>query len=71
MRIDHLVGCGKRFADLHKGYHIMCGYDNLILGASTPGLGGGDGLMPDDPRIGHSQGSKESQTDSSAASSRL
>ncbi|KAF2196416.1 hypothetical protein GQ43DRAFT_476344 [Delitschia confertaspora ATCC 74209] len=44
-------GCGKRFADIQKGYHIMCGYENLILGSSIPGLGGKDGILVSDSRV--------------------
>ncbi|KAH7095250.1 hypothetical protein FB567DRAFT_24062 [Paraphoma chrysanthemicola] len=46
----HLVGCGTRFVDLIKGYHVMVGYDNLIFGAGIPGMGK-DGLGRGDSRL--------------------
>ncbi|KAI8939337.1 hypothetical protein NX059_003128 [Plenodomus lindquistii] len=53
----HLVGCGTRFVDLTKGYHVMAGYDNLIFGPQIPGLqGGSDGLMKGDARMNVSEG---------------
>ena len=44
------LGCGTRFVDLVKGYHIMAGYDNLIFGAGVPFLGS-DGIMAGDSRL--------------------
>lgn len=29
----------------------MCGYENLIYGMATPGLGGTDGVRPGDERL--------------------
>ncbi|KAF2031831.1 hypothetical protein EK21DRAFT_87656 [Setomelanomma holmii] len=49
---SHLVGCGTRFVDLVKGYHVMVGYDNLIYGAGIPGMGK-DGIMPGDSRLNY------------------
>ncbi|KAH8727193.1 hypothetical protein GQ44DRAFT_130319 [Phaeosphaeriaceae sp. PMI808] len=46
----HLVGCGSRFVDLEKGYHVMGGYDNLIFGPGLPGVGK-DGIMAGDSRL--------------------
>lgn len=48
--IDWCVGCGTRFVDLVKGYHIMAGYDNVIFGAGIPGVGS-DGIMAGDARL--------------------
>jgi len=44
------VGCGTRFVDLVKGYHIMAGYDNVIFGAGVPGVGR-DGIMAGNARL--------------------
>ncbi|KAJ4309788.1 hypothetical protein N0V94_008766 [Neodidymelliopsis sp. IMI 364377] len=48
---DQLVGCGKRFADVTVGYHVMFGYDNLIFGPGIPTTGGGDGVLAEDARL--------------------
>ncbi|KAL5121165.1 hypothetical protein ACEQ8H_001017 [Pleosporales sp. CAS-2024a] len=45
-----LVGCGSRFVDMVKGYQIMGGYDNLIMGAAVPRQGK-DGIMNTDKRL--------------------
>jgi hypothetical protein len=45
-----VIGCGTRFVDLVKGYHIMAGYDNVIFGAGVPGVGS-DGIMAGDARL--------------------
>jgi hypothetical protein len=44
------VGCGTRFVDLVKGYEIMGGYDNLILGRGVPEYGS-DGILETDKRL--------------------
>ncbi|KZM22513.1 uncharacterized protein EKO05_0009682 [Ascochyta rabiei] len=49
---DHLVGCGKRFADMTQGYYVMVGYDNLIYGNAIPEIGGADGILAEDARFG-------------------
>jgi hypothetical protein len=54
------VGCGSRFVDLVKGYEIMGGYDNLILGQGVPGYGR-DGISELDSRL-----KKNAKTDESA-----
>jgi hypothetical protein len=45
------LGCGKRFADVAAGYHVMFGYDNLIFGHGIPTTGGGDGVLAGDARL--------------------
>jgi hypothetical protein len=45
-----ISGCGTRFVDLVKGYHVMVGYDNLIFGSGVPGVGR-DGVTAGDPRL--------------------
>jgi hypothetical protein len=45
-----VIGCGTRFVDLVKGYHIMAGYDNVIFGAGVSGVGS-DGIMAGDARL--------------------
>tara|TARA_R110002003_G_scaffold1113_3_gene22424 strand:+ start:10838 stop:11050 length:213 start_codon:yes stop_codon:yes gene_type:complete len=44
------AGCGTRFVDLFKGYHVMVGYDNVIFGAGIPRMGN-DGIMKGDSRF--------------------
>ncbi|KAH9879860.1 hypothetical protein J1614_001884 [Plenodomus biglobosus] len=51
----HLVGCGKRFVDIVKGYHVMVGYDNLIFGPKIRGQSGSDGIMKGDERLNVSE----------------
>ncbi|CBX98198.1 hypothetical protein LEMA_P096070.1 [Plenodomus lingam JN3] len=54
----HLVektGCGTRFVDLVKGYHVMAGYDNLIFGPKIRGESGSDGIMKGDKRLNVSE----------------
>jgi len=51
----HLVGCGTRFVDLVKGYHVMAGYDNLIFGPSFPGHSRSDGILQGDKRMSVSE----------------
>jgi hypothetical protein len=36
--------------DLVQGYHVMVGYDNLILGRGVPSAGS-DGILTDDSRL--------------------
>ncbi|KAH3948013.1 hypothetical protein HBH53_108430 [Parastagonospora nodorum] len=55
---DKLVGCGTRFVDLVKGYEVMAGYDNLILGRAVPGQGG-DGILVGDRRLGGKRKAEE------------
>jgi hypothetical protein len=43
-------GCGSRFVDLVKGYEVMGGYDNLILGSGVP-VYGRDGISERDSRL--------------------
>ena len=50
-RANGYVGCGTRFVDLVKGYEVMAGYDNLILGRAVPGQGA-DGILVGDRRLG-------------------
>lgn len=33
------TGCGKRFADVTQGCHVMVGYDSLIFGNAIPATG--------------------------------
>ncbi|ORX98245.1 hypothetical protein BCR34DRAFT_606992 [Clohesyomyces aquaticus] len=46
-----LVGCGQEFVDMTKGYHIMLGYVNLILGQGVKDEGGKDGILKGDGRL--------------------
>ena len=48
---EHLVDCGKRFADMTQGYHVMVGYKSLIFGHADPEMGGGDGILAGDARL--------------------
>lgn len=50
-RANAYIGCGTRFVDLVKGYEVMAGYDNLILGRAVPGQGA-DGILVEDRRLG-------------------
>jgi hypothetical protein len=53
------LGCGSRFVDMVKGYEIMGGYDNLILGQGVPGYGK-DGISELDSRLKRNVNTKES-----------
>jgi hypothetical protein len=57
------LGCGSRFVDVVKGYHIMAGYDNLIFGAAVPGLGK-DGIMAGDARLTAKSDGEEKKVES-------
>jgi hypothetical protein len=54
------VGCGSRFVDLVKGYEIMGGYDNLILGQGVP-VYGRDGISELDSRLKKNARNDESE----------
>jgi hypothetical protein len=53
------IGCGTRFVDMVKGYEIMGGYDNLILGHGVPGYGN-DGISELDSRLKKNMKTEES-----------
>jgi hypothetical protein len=55
----HVLGCGSRFVDMVKGYEIMGGYDNLILGQGVPGYGK-DGISELDSRLKKNMKTEES-----------
>lgn len=45
------TGCGKRFADVTQGCHVMVGYDSLIFGNAIPATGVTDGILAGDARL--------------------
>jgi hypothetical protein len=61
--VNRSLGCGSRFVDVVKGYHIMAGYDNLIFGAAVPGLGK-DGIMAGDARLTAKSDGEEKKVES-------
>jgi hypothetical protein len=55
---------------LVKGYEVMAGYDNLILGRAIPGQGG-DGILVGDRRLGGKRKAEENEEVEGAARKKM